>query len=157
MLPGVLEKHKLGYVRGSEITPSGRVCLQSHSGWGTCALAGEHRGRRGLIPRGLPSSVGSRHLRNRKEKQEGPYSCRSSPPANQATRLTFFFRRLKRSAKHLISPRRKIATSWGTLGRSAAAPQPQAPAAQGQAISQQPGRLSWPGTSRVCLRVPRDC
>lgn len=116
VLPGVLEKHKLGYVRGGEITPSGRVCLQSHSGWVPVRWLPNTGGGRGLILRGLPSSVGSRHLRNRKEKQEGPYSCRSSPPANQATRLTFFFRWLKkRSAEHLISPRRKIATSWGAL------------------------------------------
>lgn len=116
VLPGVLEKHKLGYVRGGEITPSGRVCLQSHSGWGTCALAAEHRGREGTHTEGAPKQRGLKAP----QKQEGKTGrtlllqvLSSSKSSN--TPHFFFFRWLKkRSAQHLIFPR-KIATSWGAL------------------------------------------
>lgn len=133
VLPGVLEKHKLGYVRGGEITPSGRVCLQSHSGWGTCALAAEHRGREGTHTEGAPKQRGLKAPQKQEGKTGRTLLLQVLSSSKSSNTPHFFFQVAEEEVSR--TPYLPKKENRDLLGCSAAAPQPQAPAAQGRAVS----------------------
>lgn len=90
MLAGVSKNASLAMSVAVKITLRSHGCPSSTQAGVPVLWLPSRGGGKGLISRGLPSSISSRHPRNRKEKQNLS-SVGSSPSANQATCLTFFF------------------------------------------------------------------